>query len=303
MGKSKDAFRTISEVAEWLDTQAHVLRFWESKFSQVKPVKRAGGRRYYRPADMMLLGGIKKLLHDDGMTIKGAQKLLREKGVKHVSALSQPLEEELTDELRSKPVKKATETVETAAVLEFAKPTTPEPLTDEDLSDMAESPMGIDENTLIKQVVDEPVEIEEEIIPPTEEVPAFVQRSIQSKSDETKADLPAEDTPTKEDIASDVLDAETVTEDTVADNTVAEDTVTDAELVPPAKPVVDKTTAPNAEDVPKKETVELSMEPESSLLPQLSRTIGIAKENRAPAKDLIQKLQALCTRIADHENA
>ena len=99
MGKSRDAFRTISEVAEWLDTQAHVLRFWESKFPQVKPVKRAGGRRYYRPQDMLLLGGIKKLLHDDGLTIKGAQKLLREKGVKYVSGLSQPLEseEEISD--------------------------------------------------------------------------------------------------------------------------------------------------------------------------------------------------------------
>lgn len=88
MAKSADAFRTISEVAEWLDTPAHVLRFWESKFSQVKPVKRAGGRRYYRPQDMMLLGGIKKLLHDDGMTIKSVQRLLRQEGVKHVSALS-----------------------------------------------------------------------------------------------------------------------------------------------------------------------------------------------------------------------
>ncbi|MEM7731823.1 MAG: MerR family transcriptional regulator [Pseudomonadota bacterium] len=88
MSKSADAFRTISEVAEWLDTPAHVLRFWESKFSQVKPVKRAGGRRYYRPQDMMLLGGIKKLLHDDGMTIKHVQKLLRQEGVKFVSALS-----------------------------------------------------------------------------------------------------------------------------------------------------------------------------------------------------------------------
>ena len=88
MAKSADAFRTISEVAEWLDTPAHVLRFWESKFSQVKPVKRAGGRRYDRPQDMMLLGGIKKLLHDDGMTIKSVQKLLRQEGVKHVAAFS-----------------------------------------------------------------------------------------------------------------------------------------------------------------------------------------------------------------------
>ncbi|WP_293450619.1 MerR family transcriptional regulator [Planktotalea sp.] len=98
MPKSKDAFRTISEVAEWLETPAHVLRFWESKFTQVKPVKRAGGRRYYRPADMRLLGGIKKLLHDDGLTIKGAQKLLREHGVKHVADLSQPLDEDLIEE-------------------------------------------------------------------------------------------------------------------------------------------------------------------------------------------------------------
>lgn len=87
MSKSADAFRTISEVAEWLDTPAHVLRFWESKFTQVKPIKRAGGRRYYRPADMRLLGGIKKLLHEDGMTIKGVQKILREQGIKHVSSL------------------------------------------------------------------------------------------------------------------------------------------------------------------------------------------------------------------------
>ncbi|WP_371224447.1 MerR family transcriptional regulator [Roseovarius sp. 2305UL8-3] len=93
MAKSAEAFRTISEVADWLETPAHVLRFWESKFSQVKPVKRAGGRRYYRPTDMQLLGGIKKLLHDDGMTIKGVQKILRENGVKHVVALSQALDE------------------------------------------------------------------------------------------------------------------------------------------------------------------------------------------------------------------
>ncbi len=92
MEKSRDAFRTISEVAEWLGTPTHVLRFWESRFSQVKPVKRAGGRRYYRPSDMELLGGIKKLLHDDGLTIRGVQKILREEGVKHVIALSPPVE-------------------------------------------------------------------------------------------------------------------------------------------------------------------------------------------------------------------
>jgi DNA-binding transcriptional MerR regulator len=92
MEKSPDAFRTISEVADWLGVPTHVLRFWESRFPQVKPVKRAGGRRYYRPADMMLLGGIKTLLHDDGLTIRGVQKMLREEGVRHVSSFSQPLD-------------------------------------------------------------------------------------------------------------------------------------------------------------------------------------------------------------------
>lgn len=112
MAKSREAFRTISEVAEWLDVQTHVLRFWESKFSQVKPVKRAGGRRYYRPQDMELLGGLKKLLHEDGMPIKDAQQLLREKGVKHVASLSRPVDEEDTasgaeevvDEVAQEPV-------------------------------------------------------------------------------------------------------------------------------------------------------------------------------------------------------
>ena len=97
MSKSRDAFRTISEVADWLGTQPHVLRFWESKFNQVKPVKRAGGRRYYRPADMLLLGGIKHLLHDEGLTIKGAQKAIREHGIKHVAGLSQPLDDDIDD--------------------------------------------------------------------------------------------------------------------------------------------------------------------------------------------------------------
>lgn len=88
MSKSAEAFRTISEVADVLDTPAHVLRFWESRFTQIKPVKRAGGRRYYRPADVALLSGIKKLLHDDGLTIRGVQKILREHGIRHVAGFA-----------------------------------------------------------------------------------------------------------------------------------------------------------------------------------------------------------------------
>ncbi len=82
--KSPQAFRTISEVALELEVPQHVLRFWESKFSQVKPLKRGGRRRYYRPEDVELLCGIRTLLYDDGFTIKGVQKVFRERGVKHV---------------------------------------------------------------------------------------------------------------------------------------------------------------------------------------------------------------------------
>ena len=88
MDKSPDAFRTISEVADVLETPAHVLRFWESRFPQIKPVKRAGGRRYYRPSDVALLAGIKRLLHDEGLTIRGVQKILRDQGARHVAGLS-----------------------------------------------------------------------------------------------------------------------------------------------------------------------------------------------------------------------
>jgi resuscitation-promoting factor RpfA len=100
MDKSPEAFRTISEVAEVLDTPAHVLRFWESRFPQIKPVKRAGGRRYYRPSDVALLDGIKRLLHAEGMTIRGVQKVLREQGVRHVAGLSEePSDEQVALEV------------------------------------------------------------------------------------------------------------------------------------------------------------------------------------------------------------
>ena len=84
MAKAAEAFRTISEVADDLGIQKHVLRFWEVKFSQIRPMKRGGGRRYYRPEDMELLRGIRQLLHRDGYTIKGVQKILREQGVEAV---------------------------------------------------------------------------------------------------------------------------------------------------------------------------------------------------------------------------
>jgi len=84
--KSDRAFRTISEVSAELDLPQHVLRFWETRFTQIKPMKRNGGRRLYRPDHIALLRGIKALLYDDGLTIKGVQKVLREKGTKAVAA-------------------------------------------------------------------------------------------------------------------------------------------------------------------------------------------------------------------------
>ena len=85
--KSPDAFRTISEVALELDVPQHVLRFWESRFIQIKPVKRAGGRRFYRPEDVDLLRGIRGLLYSDGFTIRGVQKVLKERGLRHVAGI------------------------------------------------------------------------------------------------------------------------------------------------------------------------------------------------------------------------
>jgi DNA-binding transcriptional MerR regulator len=87
MDKSPDAFRTISEVGEDLDLPQHVLRFWETRFTQIKPLKRGGGRRYYRPHDVELLKGIRHLLYDQGYTIKGVQRLLKDNGGNFVIAL------------------------------------------------------------------------------------------------------------------------------------------------------------------------------------------------------------------------
>ncbi|MEL7528505.1 MAG: MerR family transcriptional regulator [Pseudomonadota bacterium] len=85
--KSPDAFRTISEVAEDLDLPQHVLRFWETRFSQIKPLKRGGGRRYYRPDDVELLKGIRHLLYGEGYTIKGVQRILKEQGQRFVTQI------------------------------------------------------------------------------------------------------------------------------------------------------------------------------------------------------------------------
>ena len=87
MNKAPEAFRTISEVADGLDVPQHVLRFWETRFTQIRPMKRGGGRRYYRPNDVDLLNGIRQLLYGEGYTIRGVQRILRDHGVAHVTAI------------------------------------------------------------------------------------------------------------------------------------------------------------------------------------------------------------------------
>ena len=92
--KSPQAFRTISEASEILSLPPHVLRFWESKFSQIKPLKRAGGRRFYRPNDILFIAGIKKLLHIEGLTINGVKRLLKENGTNFIVSIGKEIEKQ-----------------------------------------------------------------------------------------------------------------------------------------------------------------------------------------------------------------
>ncbi|MGH1357083.1 MAG: MerR family transcriptional regulator [Thalassovita sp.] len=209
MTKSPDAFRTISEVAEWLDRPAHVLRFWESKFTQVKPIKRAGGRRYYRPEDMQLLGGIKKLLHDDGMTIKGVQKMLREQGVQSVTGLSQPLDVMAEpDQMVPSPekvaeLKDAVEIPESATLLRFKRPE------EEDEAELSEASFEVAPDELTPEELAEEVgetpppapiedtpEAQPEAVDPSSEfeAPSFF-NMLDTTEPEADAQEPASETP------------------------------------------------------------------------------------------------------------
>ena len=113
--KSPEAFRTISEVATELDVPQHVLRFWESRFTQVKPTKRAGGRRYYRPEDIDLLRGIRTLLYSDGYTIKGVQKVLRERGLRYVAEVGR-------ESIQDSAPDKSTSSQAVHAIIPFERP-------------------------------------------------------------------------------------------------------------------------------------------------------------------------------------
>ena len=190
MKKSPQAFRTISEVANWLDTQTHVLRFWESKFKQIKPIKRAG-RRYYRPQDMQVLGGIKALLHGQGLTIKHVQGLLAEQGISAVVSLSPDLnfagadKVELVDEVIVEEV--ANESVEEVVVEEVVANETVEEVVANEITHENESV-----NETIAEPITEPInDISNDS---AEDVPALLDAMgvPANTPSETPADTPAE---------------------------------------------------------------------------------------------------------------
>ncbi|MBD3663434.1 MerR family transcriptional regulator [Sulfitobacter sp. TSTF-M16] len=229
MAKSPEAFRTISEVAEWLGIQAHVLRFWESKFSQVKPIKRAGGRRYYRPTDMLLLGGIKRLLHDDGLTIKGVQKILREEGMSHVADLSQPLDDLTISQLDDAPAptpEPEPVAEEKGVVLSFETPAedAPAPVMDAGTDLFGDAP--------------------EPVAPPQDSAPAPVDEMMEDAPAAATEELPEAVDPEPAPIEAADAEPEPMTEALVADDIApASDDATEAvtptadELAPSEQPV------------------------------------------------------------------
>ena len=139
LNKAPDAFRTISEVADELDLPQHVLRFWESRFPHIKPMKRGGGRRYYRPEDIDLLRGIRRLLYGDGYTIRGVQRILREQGVRTVQSVGQghaanlvpPRDDDAEDEPNGRPAALAFSSPMDSETSEEAEDETEEPESDE----------------------------------------------------------------------------------------------------------------------------------------------------------------------------
>ncbi len=135
MDKAPDAFRTISEVADDLDIPQHVLRFWETRFTQIKPMKRSGGRRYYRPDDVDLLRGIRRLLYGEGYTIRGVQRILKENGIKAVQGL---VDGEATPAFAPVPARGAEPRMTSAAPL-MTRPAAKAPVVEDEPDEEAEA--------------------------------------------------------------------------------------------------------------------------------------------------------------------
>lgn len=152
--KSDDAFRTIAEVSTMLGVEQHALRYWESQFKQVRPVKRKGNRRLYRPSDIRLIAGLKKLLHEDNYTLKGAQKILGQKGIEHVATLgSEYLQERgLTEDTSCRAEEELPE-------VDGAEGASPEPSPEEDTAVAAfPAPEPVETTVPVKEAI--PVESE-----------------------------------------------------------------------------------------------------------------------------------------------
>ncbi|NNE21131.1 MAG: MerR family transcriptional regulator [Rhizobiales bacterium] len=140
MDKAPEAFRTISEVAEELDVPQHVLRFWETRFSQIKPMKRGGGRRYYRPSDVDLLKGIRTLLYGQGYTIRGVQRILREAGMPHVAGIGRgEIEPDSQNEADEAPAQKAAPKVVRAEEKKVEEPKEQSKLSAENLDQLRQA--------------------------------------------------------------------------------------------------------------------------------------------------------------------
>ena len=283
MPKSPDAFRTISEVADWLGLQAHVLRFWESKFSQVKPIKRAGGRRYYRPADMLLLGGIKKLLHDDGMTIKGAQKFIRENGVGRVSDLSQPLDD-LTVAVIEGTAEDVTDQVEAADAVPFDA-AVEGPDTTIDIAEPEAEPEPVEEMEAGTAVPDEPKQ--DAATTPDETSPA--------EQDPIETAAETDDETTIPTFRSRARDAAPVSEPTETDDETSEPAPASTpkpekfEVSPPAPK---ETPKPRAIDVgPLPDLADFPDQP--SILSSLSRVTSLTAEEATAIQPLLARLTRL----------
>lgn len=315
MGKSPKAFRTISEVADWLETQAHVLRFWESKFSQVKPVKRAGGRRYYRPSDMLLLGGIKKLLHDDGMTIKGAQKLLREQGIKHVSDLSQPLDDE--DDVASSVVPDAPMAQmeeqppeEIGTILSFKQTAEKDDEADyvdqQDLDDMVGdlfAPSLQNDNLVENEEEPEIDAVDTDVITLDDAAMEIEMETVTPAPSEEDAD----DTLDEEELeAIDLIMAQTVNADLTEDEMQP---VLEISEIPTPIEVVEPTTDPDTNDSTQFEIAEETLPTTHSdasrdtFLFQLGKTQKISFENREDAANLLRQIDDWRARIMQREIA
>ncbi|MFT4706773.1 MAG: DNA-binding transcriptional MerR regulator [Ascidiaceihabitans sp.] len=284
MAKSADAFRTISEVAEWLDVQTHVLRFWESKFTQVKPVKRAGGRRYYRPLDMLLLGGIQKLLREDGLTIKGVQKILREKGIAHVSALSPAVDGVSSADLAATesvaPTKPApfeqvtTDEVEpvTADIVPFTQDPRPgEPV---DRPSFTQDAVIMPEDAVEAADVDETISTAPQEASPSEDLPDAIQDEptpvapdIEADADATSATKGLESQPVAETTQSESVVTKESQDEVTATQTPEPPTATEANLASDAQDAVtdeptEWATAIEPEIIPPDPIVEVEATPE-----------------------------------------